>query len=173
MSRKRTWREVRHLGDFLGGLLLVPFFVAVLAGGALVLVHYYVIPVPLVADLALMFSPDPAVMERRTEAGRLGDVGLIYGAWSEGRGFSAERAYTWRKLLKQNGLALALLAVLFGAALYWFVTRYYFAAVAAYQEDVFRRRKRYHQRDRARAARKKKKRSRRRKLLLPPPKLLP
>ena len=172
VSRRRTWREVRHLLDFLGGLLLVPFFVVVLMGGSLVLVHHYVIPVPLVADLALMFSPDPAVMEARTETGRLGDVGLIYGEWSERQGFSAERAYTWRKFLKRNALLLALGAALFSAFCYWFVTRYYFAAVVAYQQDVFRRRQRYHRRDRAEAARRKK-RPRRREIVLPSQKLLP
>lgn len=153
VSRKRAWKEVKHLVDFLGELLLVPLLVVTVLGGALVLVHHYVIPIPLLADLAEMFSPVPSVMEERTETGRLGDVGVLYGEWSERQGFSAGRAYVWRKLLKHNALALAFGAAVFGLFCYWFVTRYYIAVVLAYQEGILRRRKRYHKRDRAKAPR--------------------
>ena len=164
VSRRRLKKEARHLADFAGELVLVPLLVLALMGGALVLVHHYVIPIPLMADLAAMFSPDPVVMDARTETGDLGDVGRIYGEWSAQQGFSSERSYTWRKFLKQNVLMLAFLAGLFGLFCYWFVTRYYLAAVAAYRKGVLERRARYYRRDQAKRATK----SQPEQLLLPP-----
>lgn len=143
--RLRT--ELSALANFFGELLLVPVLVFGITGGATFFVHEYVIPIPLVADVMSMFDPDMTVWDERMETGRLGDVGRIYGRWSEDQGFSPTRGYVVRKFLKRNWLALLIVAAGLTAFFYWFATRYYISTVVAYHEGVQHRRQHYRQED--------------------------
>lgn len=147
ISPNRTKREIRKATSLVGELLLFPLISAGVITGVLLAIHTFVIPVPLVVDVAQMFSPDAAVWDERTETGELGDVGRIYEEWNDERGYSDERNYSVRKFLKRNWFVLALLALAGAGLTYWFVTGYYVQAVTDYHDGLLRRKERYAKRD--------------------------
>ncbi len=146
-SGRRTKKEVRKLIELLGELLLFPILGTAFITAAVLIVHTFVIPIPLVVDVMGMFSPDGTVWEERTETGELGDVGRLYGEWSDEQGFSQERAYGIRKFLKRNWLVLLLLATAITAVAYVFITGYYVSCLKSYHDGLLMRKKRYAEHD--------------------------
>lgn len=150
LSRKRRRKERKATANFVAELLVAPLVASAVLVGALMLVHNFLIPIPLAADIAAMFSPDPEVFEQRTETGDLGDVGLVYQDWSQQQGFSQSRNLTAKSFLRRNWPVLLILIAGVGGFVYWFVTRYYAQAVQRYQVGYIRRQNQYTQRDASR-----------------------
>lgn len=146
-SSRRTKREVRKLISLIGDLLLFPVLSTTFVMAIVLAVHTFVIPIPLVVDVMGMFSPDSAVWEERTETGELGDVGRIYGKWSDEQGYSSDRAYNVRKFLKRNWFILLLLAIVVVVIAYVFITGYYVSCLKSYHEGLLKRKERYTERD--------------------------
>ena len=150
-SQRRARRERRHAVEFAGHVLLVPLLVVAVAGSALVGVHRFVAPVPLLLDVAGAFDTDAAAWERAIEQERLGDVGAAYESWSRRRGFSYRTARYWQELLWAYWPTLVAILTLGGLLFYGLLARVYAGASAAYQRGVYRRQHQYRKRD-ARAA---------------------
>ncbi|NND73107.1 MAG: hypothetical protein HKN43_16150 [Rhodothermales bacterium] len=147
LSAKRFRKETRKLAGLTGELLLFPLVGSAVVVGVLMVVHTFLIPIPLLVDVAGMFSTDADVWEERTETGELGDVGLLYGEWSDEQGFSEDRAFGVRKFLKRNWYMVAGLGVIFGIMVHLFFTGYYVSCLAEYQEGLIRRRRHYAEHD--------------------------
>lgn len=147
LSKRRTRKELNRMFGLVGELMLFPLVGAAVIVGALMIFHTFIIPIPLLVDVAAMFSTDAQVWEERTESGELGDVGLLYGEWSDEQGFSEERAFGVRKFLKRNSYMIAGLGVIFGVLVHLFFTGYYVSCLTDYQEGLIRRRRHYAERD--------------------------
>ncbi len=144
---ERRRAEAEHFAGFVAELLLAPLFAVVLAGALVVGVHEYVMPIPMIADVASMFDADMAVWDERMETGKLGDVGVVYHNWRLSQGHSAASADFWRAFLRHYWPVLLGLTLLFAALQYWFWTRYYARVVEAYHGGVRRRHERYRRED--------------------------
>lgn len=144
-ERRRV--EVKHFAGFVAELLLAPLFAVVIAAALLLGVHAYVMPLPMLADVAGMFSPDMAVWDERMETGKLGDVGVVYHNWRLEQGYSAASADFWRAFLRYYWPVLLGLTLFFAAFQYWFWTRYYARVVEAYYAGLLQRRTRYRRED--------------------------
>lgn len=151
-SRHRIGREIKHVGDLFGALLLALVLFTTVTGGALSLFHHYVAPLPLIADVFSVFDPDPTVWESRMETGDLGDLGEQYEKWNEEQGFSQENARFWQEYLWENWLSLAAAILLLGGFFYWFIAKYYVKALTHYSKHVLKRQKEYLARDKQHGA---------------------
>lgn len=150
---RRSRHEAKRLLDFLAELVLAPLFAFALSAGVLLFVHEFIMPIPMIADIASMYSADMAVWDARMETGKLGDVGVTYLEWRLQQGFSRASSDFWRSFLRQNWFFLAVCTLVFAAFQYWFWTRYFAATVGAYYRGLTKRRKVYMKRDMERAAR--------------------
>lgn len=142
-SRKRARIEVRSGFSFMTEVLLAPILATTMIMGSLFVVDRYVIPLPLLRDVVSLFDAKFDVWDERMESGRFGDVGLTYGEWAKSRGYSANTSYTIRKFVKNNWLALTIVAVGGAVFIYWFVVQYYLSALIQYRNKVFGRREQY------------------------------
>ncbi len=147
LSRARARIEVRKGAGFLGEVVLVPLLATTLLVGACFGVDRYLIPLPLLRDVVSLFDPRFSVWDEAMETGRFGDVGLTYGEWARSRGYSQNVGHTLRRFLKNNWLALVLLAVAATVAVYWFVIRYYLATLEAFYRELQVRSERYRRLD--------------------------
>lgn len=143
----RTRRELKKFADLLASLFLLPLLAFGLFGGTITLVHEYVVPIPIVSDIFGAFDPDPLRWEAAIERGELGDLGEKYEQWSLSRGYSFDRARFWQDFLWGHWLGLSVLALLFGAAGYWFLTQFYFSSLERYYRGLLYRQKKYRKRD--------------------------
>ena len=146
-SKKRARIELSQLTNFFAELFIIPIMVVSVTVGGLLVVHKTIIPIPLVVDIAGMFSLDPEKFEVRTETGELGDVGLIYEEWIEEQGYSQRRNLAVRKFLKDNWVALALIGLALLIIYYWFMTQYYVVSASKYTDSLRVRSQRYRERD--------------------------
>ncbi len=146
-SRKRARVEFSHLMSFFAELLVIPLMVVGFTVGGLLIVHKTVIPIPLVVDIAEMFSINPETFEQRTESGDLGDVGLIYEEWTQEQGYSARRNVAVRKFLKDHWLTLSVILFAILVIYYWFMTQYYVISATKYADALVTRSRRYRERD--------------------------
>ena len=146
-SRKRARIEISQLTNFFAELFIIPIMVVAVTVGGLLIVHKTIIPIPLVVDIAEMFSINPEKFEVRTEEGELGDVGLVYEEWSDERGFSSRRNLAMRKFLKDNWVALGLIGLALLIIYYWFMTQYYVVSASKYADALNVRWRRYRERD--------------------------
>lgn len=146
-SRARARIEVRKGVSFLGEVVLVPLLATTVLIGACFGVDRYLIPLPLLRDVVSLFDPRFSVWDEAMETGRFGDVGITYGEWARSRGYSQNVGVTLRHFLKNNWLALTLIAVTLVVAVYWFVLRYYLAALQSFYSDLQVRSERYRRLD--------------------------
>lgn len=139
----RVWKELYALGDFVGGLILIPVAVFGIVSGAIAIIHHFVVPLPIVVDIFGAFDPDPKVWEAAIETGELGDVGAQYEEWSQSQGYSYTTARFWQEFLWNHWLILLIGSAGLAVFVYWFVTRFYVSAVVAYHKGIQDRRERY------------------------------
>lgn len=141
-SKRRARREAKHVAELFGALHLVVVLFLVLTGGALMTVHHYIVPLPLVANVFSVFDPDPVQWEaNRTD--ELPDVGDTFDAWRERQGFSQEETRRSREFLWTHWLLLAFITLVLGACYYWFLARFFMSSVARYGKGVLKRKKHY------------------------------
>ena len=74
LNRTRTWREVRYLARFLSSWLFVFSLFLVVCATPIVLVHSYVVPIPIALKIFGAYHIDREVWEYNIEKGDLGDV---------------------------------------------------------------------------------------------------
>ena len=68
LNRTRTWREVRYLVRFLSTLLVVMLLFLIICATPIVLVHSYVVPIPIALEIFGAYHLDPEIWEARQEA---------------------------------------------------------------------------------------------------------
>jgi hypothetical protein len=143
LSKRRLHREVKHVSSLIGELLLVLVTAASVSGLLLLVIHEYVVPLPMVAGMLSQFDLDPVQWEFNIEHGELGDMGAQYEIWSQSQGFSGASARFWQEFLWVQWVVLAVM----GFALAYFggrfLSHFYGTAVVAYANGVLRRRKGY------------------------------
>jgi hypothetical protein len=139
LNRTRTWREVRFLGRFLSSLLAVIILFLAICATPIVLVHSYVVPIPIALKIFGSYHLDPAVWEHNIEDGDVGDVGAEYEAWSKERGFSKRTAKLWQYFLWYTWPFLIGYALYSFALFYLFIDKFSRALWAYYKKKVFRR----------------------------------
>jgi len=105
----------------------------------MVLVHSYLVPVPIALKIFSAYHIDPEVWEYNIEKGNLGDVGAEYEAWSKGHGFSKRTAILWQYFLWYTWPFLIGYSLYAFALLYVFINKFSYALFAYYKKKVFRR----------------------------------
>ncbi len=154
-SRLRAKKELRQLVSFSAEVLMVPILALGLSGAALMAVHTWLIPLPLLEQVISLFEPSFAKWDDNMESGEFGDVGRTYGEFAESAGYSRETAYSMRKTLKHGWWVFAILFVAFAVFIYWFVTNYYLYVVDQYRKGIFERQTEYSRVDEKRMLRNK------------------
>ena len=144
LNRTRIWREMRYLARFLSSLLVVIMLFLVICATPIVLVHSYVVPIPIALEIFGAYHLDPEVWEYNIEDGDLGDVGVKYEAWSKKRGDSKQTAKFWQYFLWYAWPFLIGYALYSFALLYLFINKFSRALFAYYKKKVFRRKTVYY-----------------------------
>ena len=139
LNRTRTWREVRYLTRFLSSWLFVFSLFLAICATPIVLVHSYVVPIPIALTIFSAYHIDPEVWEYNIEKGDLGDVGAEYEAWSKDHGFSKRTAIFWQYFLWYTWPFLIGYSLYAFALLYLFINKFSGALFAYYKKKVFRR----------------------------------
>lgn len=146
-SIARSKRERRHAADFATRIVLVPIIVVAVVGSALIVVHEFIAPIPLLLDIMGAYRVDAEAWEHAIEREELGDVGAEFEAWSADRGFGPTSARFWQETLWDNWLALLVLLVGCAAVFYVAVSKVYISASVEYQKGVAARSEQYGLRD--------------------------
>jgi hypothetical protein len=150
LNRTRTWREVRYLARFLLSLLgVITLFLAICAT-PVVLVHSYVVPIPVALKIFGAYHLDPEVWEYNIENADLGDVGAEYESWSKEQGFSKKTAKFWQYFLWYTWPFLIGYALYLFTFFYFFIHKFCRALFAYYKKKVFRRQAVYYAKSRSR-----------------------
>ncbi len=146
-SSARSRRERKHASDFAVSIVLVPIIVVAVVGSALIVVHEFIAPIPLLLDIMGAYQVDAEAWERAIEREDLGDVGAEYEAWSAKRGFGSTSARFWQDTLWGNWLTLLVLLAGCVAVFYVAVSKLYIRASVEYQKGVTARSEEYVLRD--------------------------
>lgn len=144
LNRIRTWREVRYLARFLSILLVIIMLFLLICATPIVLVHTYVVPIPIAVKIFGAYHLDPKVWEYNIEDGDLGDVGAEYEAWSKELGFSKQAAKFWQYFLWYTWPFLIGYALYSFTLFYLFINKFSRALFAYYKRKVFRREAAYY-----------------------------
>ena len=139
LNRTRAWREVRYLARFLSSWLVIFALFLAICATPIVLIHSYVVPVPIALKIFGAYHIDPEVWEYNIEKGDLGDVGAEYEAWSKGHGFSKRTAIFWQYFLWYTWPFLIGYAFYAFILLYVFIKKFSSALFAYYKKKVLRR----------------------------------
>lgn len=146
-SKGRLQREVRYATSLLGEFLLLVIIVVSISGFILLVIHEYIVPLPMVADMLSQFDLDPVQWEYNIEHGELGDMGAKYEAWSRSRGFSESSARFWQEFLWMQWIALAAIGSFLAYTGGRFLLHFYGTALVKYAHGVLSRNKAYRRRD--------------------------
>jgi len=142
-SRKRTVSELKQFGNYLASFLVLVLFAAGTAGGSLVAVHQYIIPIPIVVDVLRAFDIDRAVWEAKLEEGGPADISAKYESWGLQNGYSIDHLRFWEESLWKGWCFFAVCGLLCVWFLGWFVGRCHVVATASYSQGVWKRRSIY------------------------------
>jgi len=139
LNRTRTWREVRYLGRFLSGLLVVLALFLAICATPIVLINSYVVPIPIALKIFGAYHIDPEVWENKIEKDDVGDVGAEYEDWSKEQGFNKQTARIWQYFLWYTWPFLIGYALYAFASFYLLICKFSIALFVRYKEKVFRR----------------------------------
>ena len=139
LNRTRTWREVRYLARFLSSWLVVFALFLAICATPIVLVHSYVVPIPIALEIFGAYHIAPEVWEYKIEKGALGDVGVDYETWSKERGYSKQTAKFWQYFLWYTWPFLIGYTLYFFTLFYLFTYKFSSALFAYYKRKVLRR----------------------------------
>lgn len=142
-SSKRTIKESQKLADLFGAVALALICAVTITGFALYMVHSYIIPIPIAANIFSVFDVDAVQWEANIEEGELGDVGAQYEHWSQEQGFSGDSARFWQDFLWDYWPSLALWVLVLAALFYWFMAKFYVTTLVRYSKRVLKRQKAY------------------------------
>jgi hypothetical protein len=120
-------------------LLVVILLFLVICATPMVLVHSYVVPIPIALKIFGAYHPAPELWEYNIEDGDLGDVGAEYEDWSKERGFSKQTAKFWQYFLWYTWPFLIGYALYSFAFFYLFIYKFSRALFSYYKKKVFRR----------------------------------
>ncbi len=144
-SQRRKRREIRHLLEFLLGVLSIPVLIIGIHAGVFILVDKsYVDSVP---------SEWVDEIERAdTEEGEVGEALTQLTDWQDQqRKIFHTASASWYDVLRNLWLFFVADAVLMGLLLYWFIGPFYVGLVSNYREGIERRHRHYTRIDRERA----------------------
>lgn len=144
LDRTRTWREIRYLVRFLSSWLITIILLFAICAAPAVLVHSYVVPIPIALKIFGAFHVDPEVWEHKIEKRDLGDVGAEYEAWSKEQGFSKRTAIFWQYFLWYSWPFLIVYAIYIFALSYCFIHKFCNALFARYKRKVLHRERAYY-----------------------------
>lgn len=141
-SRSRAERELHHLVRFLGSAVGLPVAGLLLLGGAVFVVHAYVIPQTNLAEVFGAQHPEVALHALDIEAWREAErEAARLEAERRAQGFAP--AFSLSAFFWEHWPLHPLLVVLFAGLVYWIVARRFVAAARAYRSGVYERRKEY------------------------------
>jgi hypothetical protein len=127
------------LARFLSSWLVVVTLFLAICATPIVIVHSYVVPIPIALKIFGAYHIDPEVWEYKIEKGDLGDVGAEYETWSKEQGFGKQTATFWQYFLWYDWPFLILYALYSVALFYLFINKFSRALFAYYKKKVFRR----------------------------------
>jgi hypothetical protein len=143
-NRTRTFREIRYLTKFLLSWIVVIILFLAVCATPIVLVHSYVVPIPIALEIFGEYHFDPAAWEYNIEDGDIGDVGVKYEAWSKERGYSKQTAKFWQYFLWYFWPFLIGYSLYSFAFFYLFIYKFTSGLFAYYKRKVFRREQAYY-----------------------------
>lgn len=142
-SRRRARSEAKHVTDFLGSVLFVLAAVVTATGTVVIVIHSYIVPIPIIVDILGAYDPDPVAWEANIEKGELGDVGARYENWGADHGLSDQSLRFWQEYLWQHWLALLIIGFIVGTCFYWLFAKFYVRAAVKYGQGVLKRKRAY------------------------------
>ena len=95
-SSGRAKIELVEIVDVSGNLLMGFIIMLAMIIGPLFVVHNYIIPIEMAADIFGAFSLDAEEWEANIETGELGDVGAQYEDWGAKIGLSSTQLRFWQ-----------------------------------------------------------------------------
>jgi hypothetical protein len=144
LNRIRTWREVRYLTRFLSSWFAVIILFLTICATPIVLIHSYIVPIPIALKIFGAYHIDLEVWEYNIERSDLGDVGVEYEIWCKERGYSKRTAKFWQYFLWYAWPFLIGYALYSLTLFYLFVYKFSRALFAYYRRKVFRREEAYY-----------------------------
>ena len=147
INQTRAWREIRVLGKFLSGLLLVLLLFVAISCAPIVWMHSYVVPIPLVVKIFAVFDINEEAWEANVFEGRAGKVREEYETWRKEREMSEQMALFWQKSLWNSWLMLSAFGLYVFLSFYWLVHKFSRELFRRYKKGVLLRQGIYASRD--------------------------
>ena len=143
----RTWRETKYLVRFVSTLLLILFLFFGICATPIVLVHSYIIPIPIVMDVLSVFSINEEVWEDNVFIGDGRKALSKYETWRKKQGISKQRAMSMQQFLWDTWYIWAAFALYAMFFFYLLLVKLFIKLFNRYKKKVFRREEVYSSRD--------------------------
>lgn len=148
INKTRTVREIKFLARFVPSVFLILVLFSGICATPIVLVHSYVVPVPIIVKLFSAFNVYEEAWEENIFTGQAGDVEEEYEDWRADQRINQQTSLLWQKFLWHSWYILAVFSLYCIFSFYLLVVKLSLALFARYKKQVFWRETVYYSRNR-------------------------